>query len=182
MSLSDYTVLKPILETDRLLLRTMNIDDVEDLREWTPNKAMYKYWGKSLGKCDKNPELLFSAPEKQTKSFHWGIVHKLENKVIGEIWVYLIENNRMVKVAFRISDKYQGNRYATEALSETVKFCFTKTELKKIWSDVDIRNIPSCHVMEKCGFVQEGKIRQGKMVSTWCDYYLYGMLKQDYIF
>lgn len=179
MSLSDYTVLKPILETDRLVLRLMNIDDAEDLREWTPNKAMYKYWGKNLGKCDKNPELLFSVPEKQTKSFHWGIVHKLENKVIGEIWVYLIENNRMAKVAFRISDKYQGNGYATEALSETVKFCFKKTELKRLWSDVDIRNIPSCHVMEKCGFVQEGKIRQGKMVSTWCDYYLYGMLKQD---
>lgn len=181
MSLSEYTVYKPTLKTKRLILRTMNISDVRDLREWMPNKAMYKYWGKNPGKSDKNPELMFLVPQKPTKSFHWGIVHQSENKVIGEMWVYLIENNRMAKVAFRISERYQGNGYATEALSETVKFCFTKTELQRLWSDIDIRNVPSCNVMERCGFVQEGKIRQGKMVSTWCDFYLYGMLKQDYI-
>ena len=34
-------------------------------------------------------------------------------------------------------------------------------------------------IFEKCGFAREGLIRQGKMVSTWCDYYVYGLLDMD---
>ena len=35
-------------------------------------------------------------------------------------------------------------------------------------------------VLERCGFIKEGTIRQGKMVSVYCDYNIYGMLREDY--
>ena len=181
MSLSDYIEHKPVLETPRLLLRALTAADVNDLREWTPNKALYQYWGKSPGKADKNPELLFVSPDKPTKSFHWGVVSKEENKVIGEAWVYLIESDRMAKVALRLSERYHGRGFATEALRRVVRFCFEQTELQRLWTDVDVRNAASIRMLEKCGFTREGLIRQGKMVSTWCDYYLYGILKTDVI-
>ena len=41
-----------------------------------PDKSIYTYWGKGLGKTDKNPELLFEREEKPTKSFHLGIEEK----------------------------------------------------------------------------------------------------------
>lgn len=46
-------------------------------------------------------------------------------------------------------------------------------------SVVDVRNVASWRMLEKCGFVREGMVRQGKMVNTWCDYYLYGLLRSD---
>ena len=58
-------------------------------------------------------------------------------------------------------------------------FCFSNTELKRLWAEVDIRNIPSQKMLEKCGYKQEGLIRQGKMVNTWCDYFIYGKLVTD---
>ena len=179
MGLNDYIHEKPVLHTKRLTLRTLMAEDADDLREWTPDKALYQYWGKAPGKADKNPDLLFALPKKSTKSFHWGIVQNADAKVIGEVWVYLIENDRMAKVAIRLSGKYHGQGYATEALGETVRFCFAHTELRRLWSDVDVRNTPSCRMLENCGFTREGLIRQGKMVSTWCDYYIYGILKED---
>ncbi len=177
--LADYIEKKPTIKTSRLTLRTMNIHDVPSLKEWMPDKAMYKYWGKNAGKTDKDPSLLFEKAEKPSKSFHLGIEHNESGKVIGEIWVYLIENDRLAKVAFRIAESCKGNGYATEALKAMVDFCFENTELKRLWSDVDVRNISSCRVMEKCGFTREGMIRQGKMVSSWCDYYIYGILRDD---
>ena len=39
--------------------------------------------------------------------------------------------------------------------------------------EVDVRNVASCRILEKCGYTKEGHIRQGKMVNTWCDYYIY---------
>ena len=69
----------------------------------------------------------------------------------------------------------------TEALVRAVTFCFEETELQRLWADVHIQNIASYKTLEKAGFKCEGLIRGGKMVNTYCDYYLYGMIKADYI-
>ncbi len=179
MSLSDYINEKPVVKSERITLRPLTADDVPALRKWMPDKSMYTYWGKRAGKNDLHPELLFSSPKKPSKSFHLGIICNADGKAIGEIWVYLIENDRMSKVAFRVSPAYQGKGYASEALGTMVQFCFSQTQLQRLWTDVDIRNTASIHVLEKCGFTREGLIRQGKMASTWCDYYIYGLLKTD---
>jgi len=91
----------------------------------------------------------------------------------------LKKNDRMAKVALRIAPAYQNQGMATEALKAIIDFCYTHTELQRIWTDVDVRNIGSWKVLEKCGFTRESMIRQGKMVNSWCDYYIYGLLKTD---
>jgi len=101
-------------------------------------------------------------------------------KVIGDLYVYLIENDRMASVAIRLSAHCHGKGYGTEALKAITKFCFENTELQRLWTEVDVRNIPSQKMLEKCGYRREGLIRQGKMVNTWRDYYIYGILASDY--
>lgn len=180
MALADYMEQKPTIQTERLILRPMRSEDIPDLKEWMADKELYAYWGKRPGKTDKNPALLFEKAEKPSKSFHLGIEAKENRKVIGELWVYLIENDRMAKIAIRFGKEYHGRGYATEAVNAMVGFCFENTELQRIWTDVDVNNIASCKVLEKCGFTKEGTIRQGKMVSIWCDYHIYGILKSDW--
>ena len=34
-------------------------------------------------------------------------------------------------------------------------------------------------ILSKILFTKEGLIRQGKMVNTWCDYYVYGIPASD---
>lgn len=179
MALADYIYEKPVINTNRLRLRPMCAADVPALKEWMPDKSIYTYWGKGPGKADKNPELLLEKEEKPTKSFHLGIEEKNSTKVIGDLWVYRIENDRMASVAIRLSPKCYGKGCGTEALSAMTHFCFENTELQRLWTEVDIRNIASQKMLEKCGYTQEGLIRQGKMVNTWCDYYIYGILASD---
>ena len=57
--------------------------------------------------------------------------------------MYLIENDRMASVAIRLAPSLQGHGYGTEALAAITDFCFEKTELKRLWTEVDIRNVPS---------------------------------------
>lgn len=179
MALADYVAVKPVIETPRLRLRPLRREDVPALREWMPDRSLYAYWGKGPGKTDKNPELLFNRREKAAKSFHLGIEEKASGKAIGELWVYLIENDRMAAVAIRLAPARHGRGFGTEALSAMTRFCFEKTELKRLWAEVDVRNVASQRMLEKCGFRREGLIRQGKMVSTWCDYFVYGLLATD---
>ncbi len=179
MALADYVYEKPVIHTDRLCLRPMRAADVLFFFYFMAYKDIYTYWGKGPGKTDKEPELLFAKDERPSKSFHLGIEEKASAKVIGDLWVYLIENDRMASVAIRLSPKCHGKGYGTEALSAMTDFCFQHTELQRLWTEVDVRNIASQKMLEKCGYQQEGCIRQGKMVNTWCDYYIYGKLASD---
>ena len=52
---------------------------------------------------------------------------------------------------------------------------------ERLNGNADVRNIASNKVLERCGFIKEGTIRQGKMVSVYCDYNIYGMLREDYL-
>lgn len=179
MVLADYVQVKPVIDTERLRLRPLVEGDVEALREWMPEKSIYAYWGKGPGKTDKDPSLLFERVPRPTKSFHLGIEERASGKVVGELWVHKIEGNRMASVAIRLSAICQHKGYGTEALSAMVRFCFEHTELKRLQAEVDVCNVASQRMLEKCGFTREGLIRQGKMVSTWCDYYIYGLLSTD---
>lgn len=180
MAIADYIDKKPTIETERLLIREMIVSDVPALKEWMPDQSIYTYWGKAPGKAEKNPELLFNRSEKHVKSFHLGIVEKNSNKVVGDIWVYRIENDRMAQIAVRLSRNVHGRGYGTEGLMAMTRFCFEHTELQRLWTEVDIRNTASSKILEKCGYTKEGMIRQGKMVNTWCDYYIYGILASDF--
>ncbi len=180
MALKDYIYNKPTIITDRLVIRPMVASDVDALKEWMPDKSIYKFWGKGPDKTEKNPELLFEKESKPTKSFHLGIAEKSNNKIVGDIWIYLIEQDRMAQVALRLSRAVHGQGYGTESLSAMTRFCFENTELKRLWTEVDVRNTASCRILEKCGYTKEGLIRQGRMVNTWCDYYIYGILNSDF--
>ncbi|MBQ1466263.1 MAG: GNAT family N-acetyltransferase [Eubacteriaceae bacterium] len=179
MALKDYIDNKPVIETDRLVIRPMNVTDIPALKKWMPNESIYTYWGKGPSKAEKQPELLFEKKERPTKSFHLGIAEKETDEVIGDVWVYLIENDRMAQIAIRLAKEKHGRGYGTEALSAMTGFCFENTELKRLWTQVDVRNTASVRMLEKCGYTREGLIRQGKMVNTWCDHYIYGILASD---
>lgn len=179
MALADYVNKKPTIETERLILRPMAAADISALKEWMPDKSIYTYWGKGPGKAEKNPELIFEKEAKPTKSFHLGIADRDSDRVIGDIWVYLIENDRMASIALRLSKDYHGKGYGTESLTAMTRFCFENTELQRIWTKVDVRNTASCRIFEKSGYTREGLVRQGKMVNSWCDYFIYGILASD---
>lgn len=192
--LKDYLETKPTLETPRLILRSLTPDDVPDLRRWLARDEIYTYWGRPASKGEREPELMFVDPRpwvkrKPSPDFKWAMVLKAPScspaadssgRVIGDISVFDIENSRMGSVGYRLDPDLWGKGYTSEALAAAVDFIFTHTELDRLQATVDVRNIASNRVLEKCGFVLEGTVRHGKMVSTYCDYHIWGMLREDY--
>lgn len=175
--LNDYINNKPTIKNETIILRPLDIGDVDDLREWTPNKCIYKYWGKNPGKNDLNPELLFIKKGKPTKSIHLGIELVRNKKIIGYIYIYLIEKNKKAKIAIRINPIYQNQGIGTKAINTMVNWCFINTELTTIWTDVDINNFSSIMMLKNCGFKMIKEVNNEKMVSTMCDYYIFEIKK-----
>ncbi|WP_310603218.1 GNAT family N-acetyltransferase [Anaerosporobacter sp.] len=173
----------PVLKTERLILRKLTLSDADDLREWLGLDIVYKYWSRAASKGEKNPELLFvdSRPNVKRKPSHdfiWGIEY--ENKVIDIIEVFDVENDRLGKIGYRINPKHWNKGICSEALNCVVRFVFTETSLDRLETTVDVNNIGSNSVLKKCGFIHEGSIRPGKFGSRYCDYNIYGLIKDDF--
>ena len=175
----------PRLETNRLVLRELTADDTEDLRKWLGKDEIYTYWGRSASKGEKNPELLFvdSRPNVNRKPSHdfiWGIELKGTNEVIGQIEVFDVENDRFGMVGYRIAPWLWSTGICTEALKRVVEFIYSETTIDRLQGNADVRNIGSNKVLQKSGFTLEGTIRHGKMVSQYCDYNIWGMIRDDF--
>ena len=85
------------------------------------------------------------------------------------IAVFDIQNARMGDIGYRVNPEYWNMGITTEALKEVVRFIFENTEIDRLNGRVDVRNVASNKVMEKCGFIKEGTVRQGKMVSVYLE-------------
>ena len=183
--LADYLTAKPTLETLRLILRPLTAKDAPDLRRWLARDEIYTYWGRKASKNEREPELMFIDPRPWVKrkpdpDFKWGMVLKETSAVIGMLAIFDIENARMASVGYRLDPECWGCGYTTEALRAAADFIFAHTELDRLHATADVRNIASNRVLEKCGFVHEGTVRHGKMVSVYCDYNIWGMLREDW--
>lgn len=174
----------PRLETPRLILREISEKDTEDLRKWLGRDEIYTYWGRSANKGEKNPELLFidarpNVKRKPSPDFIWGIEQKDTNQVIGMIEVFDIENDRFGMVGYRIAPWLWNTGICTEAMRRVVEFIFAETAIDRLQGNADVRNTGSNRVLEKSGFILEGTIRHGKMVSQYCDYNIWGLIRDD---
>jgi ribosomal-protein-alanine N-acetyltransferase len=174
----------PTLETERLLLRELVPDDAEDLGRWLGSDELYTYRGRKASKAEKDPALLFEDPRPNVKrkpshDFTWGIVLGETNRVIGILEIFDVENDRMGMVGYRISPAYWGRGLCTEALRRAVVFIFSVTQLDRLQGNADVRNTASNRVLQKCGFKLEGTIRHGKMVSCYCDFNIWGLIRDD---
>ncbi len=183
--LKDYALDKPTLETPRLVLRPLTSDDVDDLRLWLGDDRIYTYWGRKASPAERDPALLFVDPRpwvkrKPSLDFRFGVALKESGHVIGQVEIFDIENNRMGSVGYRYHPDCWGKGIATEALRSVVDFIYAHTEMDRLHATADVRNLASNRVLEKCGFHHEGCIRHGKMVSVYCDYNIWGLLREDW--
>ena len=102
------------------------------------------------------------------------LVLKETGRVIGQLEIINVQNGRMADVGYRIHPACWGLGITTDALRCAVRFIFEEATIQRLNASADIRSAGSNRVLEKCGF-----IRQGKMVSVYCDYHIYGLLKSD---
>ena len=174
----------PTLETDRLILRQLLPEDADDLRKWLGRDEVYTYWGRPASKGEKNPELLFVDPRpnvrrKPTNDYLWGIELKEVRGVVGMIEVFDVENGRFGMVGFRIDPRFWNEGICTEALKRVIDYIFAETEMDRLQGNANVKNTGSNRVLEKSGFRLEGTIRHGKMVSEYCDYNIWGLIRED---
>ncbi|MDF2611860.1 MAG: hypothetical protein K0R92_3334 [Lachnospiraceae bacterium] len=185
----------PKLETNRLLLRqiTESASDGRDSLEFINDYSVYRFWGLYDESKDTNGR---HRPKKKIKlDYHYNVTMKEyhagreltwlmelkdSHKVIGEIVLYDFRLKKQADIGYRINKDYWGQSFAPEAGQAMLKVAFEYMQLNRLQIRCFTNNNGSVRVAQKLGFTQEGCIKQGAIVNVMTDYYIFGLLKEDY--
>jgi [ribosomal protein S5]-alanine N-acetyltransferase len=174
----------PILESGRLLLRQLSINDADEVFSLRSNPHTMKYIPRPLAKTKSDAiehiELIQSKIKDNT-AINWAISLKGEQKMIGIIGLYRIypENHRAEIGYMSLPEKW-GKGYTTEAIRSVLDYGFCEMGLNSIEAIIDPNNLPSGRVLVKNGFIKEGHLRQNVFFDEhYLDSVIYSILKQN---
>ena len=143
---------EPILETERLVLRPLTVDDAEAVFQWAsdPRVAKFMSYPKHTD-VSQTIEWLKSLETDETE-WTWAFVLKEENKVIGSAGI--VPSFAMQDYwgfGYNINYNYWHKGYCTEAMKAIIDFAHNKLGVNKICSYHAVDNPRSGKLMEKCG-------------------------------
>ena len=86
------------------------------------------------------------------------VIERKDGTHIGELFFKGISADGIAEIGYGISEEYQNNGYATEAVKSVLEWAFSHPEVVAIEAETDPDNAASKRVLEKCGFALNGVI------------------------
>lgn len=171
------------LESERLILRSWTLEDLDDFYEYAKNDNVGPNAGWKPHESKEESEKILKSFIKNNEV--WAIEYKENKKVIGSIGLHKDEMRMGIKakmLGYVLSKDYWGEGLMTEAAKEVIKYGFEKEELDLISVRHFRFNDRSKRVIEKCGFKYEGTLRKGRKLfnDEVVDLVLYSILKEEY--
>jgi ribosomal-protein-alanine N-acetyltransferase len=157
-----------ILETQRLYLRHLVMDDLDELFSFYSDPDVIKYIPDAPRTYDETREELewfMNGHPKFPELGLWGTIYKETGQFIGRCGLlpWTIDGQQEVEVAFALSKAYWGQGLATEAAHALVRYGFEQLELPRLICLIDHDNKGSIRVATKIGmtFEKESKDEYG---------------------
>lgn len=150
------------LFTDRLILRKVTINDLDDLfNNWGSDINTTKFLTfKTHSSKEDTMKFINNWINKYEKGgLEWAIELKENYQVIGMISADKSYKYKCVEISYSISSKYWNKGLITEALKEVVKYLLDECDYNIIEAIIPSNNIGSIRVAEKCGLTLEATIK-----------------------
>jgi ribosomal-protein-alanine N-acetyltransferase len=187
MQIEEFLKTIPNFETDRLILRKIEINDLEDIFEFSsdPEVAHHMTWEVNKSKEETLNNFINVVIENYEKgqTGSLAMVHKESNKVIGTCsFIEWSNEHSNAEIGYVLNRNYWGLGIATEAINELIKFGFETIQLNRIQGRCDIDNIGSEKVMLKVGMCYEGTLRKNEFIKgEFKDTKIFSILKEEFL-
>ena len=172
------------IQTDRLLIRAIEMKDKEDFFHYRSMPQVYKYQTWKPRQIREIEEFIRKnagvCPNTVNAWLQLAICLK-EGRMIGDIGIHFTEDHQ-IEIGYTLSPEHQGNGYAFEAVKVVINYAFLEWKKHRITASVDPENTQSIKLLEKLGFRKEAHfVKSFLMDGQWCDDYVYAMLEEDWI-
>lgn len=139
-----------MIETKRLKIYAASQEKMEQFIESQIIDALRLAYTEMLNGCLNNPN-----------QWEWYAIWMIELKDgthIGELCFKGLDSNGIAEIGYGITEKYQNNGYATEAVKAVLEWALNDPNVTAVEAETDFENVASKRVLEKCGFKSNGKI------------------------
>ena len=145
--------------TDRLILRKVEISDVDDIFEILSDEETIENLNMEIHKSKDDTRRLiedYLAEYEQRNKFPYAIINKENKKFVGVFLIKLdLYDEDCFEFTIYLNKKYWGQGIYTEVLPYMTKAAFEDVKTGNFRGFVMEKNISSSRVLEKCGFELE---------------------------
>ena len=138
-----------MINTTRLRLHPASENEMNEFIARQSDEELKAAYTQMLNGALDNPE-----------QWAWYAIWMIELKDkthIGEFCFTGLDTNGVAEIGYGISKEYRGHGYASEAVAAAVQWAFKEPRVKALEAETDSNNTASKKVLEKCGFVLNGK-------------------------
>jgi [ribosomal protein S5]-alanine N-acetyltransferase len=149
-----------IAETERLVLRTWTLDDLEaGCQIWgDPDVMRYVDDGAALTLDQVRRSILTGIRHQDSHSCqHWAVLEKCDlTKVIGACGFNVTDHPDELELVFHFSRNNWGQGFATEAARACILYAFQRLHASRLVAGAHSENQPSQRVLQKLEFRNTG--------------------------
>ena len=171
----------PTLGDDHLRLRALTPDDAEPIHRLFASEESTRFWShRPLADRDAGARWIAERLAEADTRVDWVVEHA--GAAVGVCFFSdLSPENRRAEIGYAIAAGSQGRGFATGAVGLALAHGFDTLSLHRVEADVDPRNTPSLRLLERFGFVAEGRLRDRWQVTGEVqDTILLGLLEPDW--
>ncbi len=148
----DYQILSP-----RLVLKLIDSDHALELQARVALSPSLHRW---IDWCEPNfsridaEQFIVATRLNWVKShaYGFGIFRRCDGELLGMVAINEFYHTfNMASIGYWVSDDYQGQGYAKEAINALVEFCFSQLKLSRLEIVCDPDNHASQQVAKRCG-------------------------------
>lgn len=154
----------PVLNTDRLMLRELKINDAQAILNCFSNPDVLRHYGQNpLTSLDQVKHIInnFSKNYDEKRGIKWGIELKGQEGLIGTIgFQEWSTEHRRAEISYALFPESWGKGYAMEAVNRVISFGFQEMDLVRIGAIVFTENDASNKLLTKVGFEKEGILKK----------------------
>jgi RimJ/RimL family protein N-acetyltransferase len=186
MTSADFQIPLP-LETDRLILRFNEADDLDDVYAYLGSDDATRWIDFDTRTREEVGAVLERRQQKRQIAkdedrIAIAVVERESNRVIGDIYfaVKSIES-KQAEIGYIFNPEFQGKGYATEACEAVLAMAFETNDLHRVSAECDVLNPPSFKLMERVGMRREAHFLENMWFKgQWSDSYVYAILQREW--
>jgi len=174
------------LETERLILRTFQKEDLNDFYRYASVDGVGQMAGWLPHKSPEESAEILAKFIRQASDF--ALVQKTDGRVIGSIGLKEFpgqaaeyRNLAGYELGFALAKDCWGRGLMPEALREVIRYCFENLGCDVLFASHFLRNHQSRRVQEKCGFSDLKMISYVTQYGTVEPACLKKLLREDWI-
>ena len=173
------------VRTERLLLRMMITDDVDDIHAYQSRDDVCRYLlfePRDRTVVAEKVAQHAAATTLTGDGDYWQIAVEHDGRVIGDVFFTIksVEHSTG-EIGWTMHPDFHGHGYMTEAAGAGLRIAFETLSLHRVIANLDARNVASVALCRRLGMREEAHhLEDMWSKGEWADSYIYAVLAREW--